>query len=206
MLRMLSIGLAMAFLTSTLSVQAGEECPIETAMGKLPKMTYKVGGEEVCCPQAATKLAKESDAAMTFLVAKKEFTDKQKATMALVEATEKFVDEFSTPCKCEVSGKVSIAGTQVCCDTMAAATAKVAKEAMKKVHMTYMVGEKACACPIEAASLAKSSGKEKLFVINGEKTACNVTARLNLARAKYKAAVTALAKAEQKSEKEDTKS
>ena len=46
MLRMLSIGLAIAFLASTLSVHAGEKCPIETAMGKLPTMTYKVGDKE----------------------------------------------------------------------------------------------------------------------------------------------------------------
>jgi hypothetical protein len=35
-----------------------------------------------------------------------------------------------------------------------------------------------------------------LFVVGEEKTACNVTARLNLARAKYKAAVVALMKAD----------
>ena len=206
MLRMLSIGLAMAVLTSTLTLQAGEECPIKTAMGKLPKMTYKVGDKEVCCSQAAATLAKKSDAPMTYLVAKNEFTDKQKATTALVEATEKFVEEFTTPCKCEVSGKVTVAGAEHCCDVMAAETAKLAKAAMKKVHMTYMVGDKACNCPVEAASLAKTSGKDKLFVVAGEKTACSVTARLNLARAKYKAAVTALAKAKAESKKEDAKS
>lgn len=207
MLRMFSVGLAVALLTSTLQLQAGEGCPIEQAMGKLPQLTFKVGGEAVCCPEAAAKIAKESDAAMTYVVAKKEFTDKQKATLALVEATEQFVDEFTTPCKCEVSGKVTVAGTQVCCDVMAAETAKLAKEAMEKVHMTYLVGDKACDCPVEAASLAKSSGKEQLFVVGSEETACSVTARLNLARAKYKAAVTALVEAEQKSTaKEDAKS
>ncbi len=206
MLRMLSLGMAMALLTSTMPLHAGEGCPIETAMGKLPQMSYKVGGEELCCAKAAATLAKENEAAVTYLVAKKEFSEKQKATMALVEATEKFVEEFATPCKCEVSGTISVAGTKVCCDVMAAETAKLAKEAMKEVHMTFMVGEKACECPAEAESLAKSSGKSKLFVVGDEKTACNVTARLNLARAKYKAAIVALAKAEAASKKEDSKS
>ena len=62
--------------------------------------------------------------------------------------------------------------------------------------MTYMVGEKECHCPVEAEKLAKDSGDPTVFVVAGESTGCNVTARLNLARAKYKAAVVAVMQAE----------
>jgi len=70
--------------------------------------------------------------------------------------------------------------------------------AMKSVRLTYVVGDEACDCPHAAASLAKTSGKPKLFVVGNEKTECEVTARLNLARAKYRAMVEALAEAEKK--------
>jgi len=72
--------------------------------------------------------------------------------------------------------------------------------AMKSVRLTYVVGDEACDCPHAAASLAKTSGKPKLFVVGNEKTECEVTARLNLARAKYRAMVEALAEAEKKME------
>ncbi len=61
---------------------------------------------------------------------------------------------------------------------------------------------------MEAATLAKSSGAKKEFVVAGEKTCCEMTARLNLARAKYKAAVEALAtigKAKNTNAKKDSK-
>ena len=79
---------------------------------------------------------------------------------------------------------------------MAGERAELAKKAMNKVEMAYLVGDKECSCPHEASSLAKTTGKDKLFVVAGEKTACSVTARLKLAQAKYKAAVEALAKAD----------
>ena len=74
---------------------------------------------------------------------------------------------------------------------------KVAKAAMDKVEMTYLVGEKECHCPTEADKLAKETGDPTVFVVAGqEPTCCNVTARLNLARAKYRAAVVAVTQSE----------
>ena len=51
---------------------------------------------------------------------------------------------------------------------------------------------KSAIVPTRATKLAKDSGKEKLFVVGDTKTCCEKTARLNLARAKYKAAVEAM--------------
>ena len=171
-------------------------CPIEAAMAKLPKMTYLVGKEETCCSAAAADLAKKHEKPIQFVVAKKAFDNEGKAMTALAAATEKFVTNFTKTSHCEVSGKYTVAGKELCCQVMAGQRAELAKKAMKKVEMTYLVGDEECHCPNEAATLAKKSGKDKLFVIAGEKTCCNVDARLKLAQAKYKAAVQALAKAD----------
>ena len=176
-------------------------CPIELAMGKLPKLTYKIGKEETCCAASAAELAKKHDAPMKFVVAEKSFAKKGEAMLALATATEKFVADFTTTSECKTSGKFTVAGKELCCNVMAGQRAEMAKKAMSKVEMAYLVGEKECSCPTQAASLAKESGKDKLFVVAGEKTACSVTARLKLAQAKYKAAVEALAKADAPAEK-----
>ena len=171
-------------------------CPIEAAMAKLPKMTYLVGKESTCCADAAAKLAKEHKADIHFVVAEKTFDAKGEAMAALTTATEKFVADFTTTKECKVSGKFTVAGKELCCNVMAGQRLTVAKKAMEKVQMAYLVGDEKCECPNAAAALAKKTGKDKLFVVAGEKTCCDVTARLKLAQAKYKAAVEALAKAD----------
>lgn len=202
MSRILASVMAVAFLASTSF--AGDVCPIEQAMGKLPKITYKVGEASTCCAQSAQKLAKENQAEIKFVVAKKEFDDESKATLALAEATEEFVKGFAAPSTCKVSGKVTVAGKEHCCEAMAGQSAKLVEAAMKKVEMTYLVGDKTCSCPVEADTLAKKSGTEKVYLVAGEKTCCSVTARLNLARAKYKAAVEALVKTDDATDKDQS--
>lgn len=169
-----------------------KDCPITAAMKALPQMTFAVGETKTNCPKEAAELAKTANAAIQYVVCEKPFATEAEANVALADATEKFVSEFIEPKKCEESGKIKVCGKDLCCETMAAETATVAKSAMEKVAMTYLVGEKECSCPNEAAKLAKDSGNPTVFVVAGETTCCNVQARLNLARAKYKAAVVAL--------------
>ncbi len=164
-------------------------------MAKLPQLNYQVGTEQVCCPNAAAELAKKAEAKIQYVVAERTFASESEAKSALVEATEQFVAEFVKPKTCSESGEITVAGRKACCAGSAAAMAKSAQEAMDKVAMTYQVGEKACSCPNEAAKLAKDSGDVELYVVGEAKTACSVTARLNLARAKYKAAVVAMLQA-----------
>ena len=78
------------------------------------------------------------------------------------------------------------------------------QQAMAKVTVAYRVGEQECNCPVEAAKVAKESGKELQFVVGAEKTCCEKAARLTLARAKYKAAVEALVKAQSATAKPTT--
>jgi hypothetical protein len=173
-------------------------CPIATAMKNLPQITYAVGKETTRCTKTASKLAEEQSAAIVYLVGKEKFADAGEAKMALVAATEEFVDGFAKPHVCNVSGTTTIAGQKTECSKTAAKLTGLMANAMKSVRLTYAVGDEACDCPHAAASLAKTSGKPKLFVVGKEKTECEVTARLNLARAKYRAMVEALAEAEKK--------
>lgn len=176
--------------------QEQKQCPVETAMGKLPKLVYKVGDQEACCPTSAAAMAKESGKEITYVVADKNYTDKGKAFTALVETTESFVNKFAEPCKCEVSGTTTVAGKTCECPIEAGRRAEIVKNAMTSIKMSYKVGDETCDCPVQAATLATKSGAKKQFVVNDECTECELTARLNLAHAKYKAAIEALAKAE----------
>ncbi len=159
-------------------------------------MAYLVGSEKTGCPQAAAELAKNAGAAIQFVVADKTFENEGEAKLALADATEQFVSAYVEPKVCQESGSITVAGRKACCEGTAAQIAKAAKEAMEKVQLTYLVGEKSCHCPVEAEQLAKDSGDVTVFCVGDEKSACKVTARLSLARAKYKAAVAALMQAE----------
>lgn len=170
-------------------------CPIEAAMEKLPKITFAVGEKTLCCEKSAVEFAETSGGHVHFCVGEEEFDDKANAQVALVEATEKFVSTFTEPHTCEASGKITVAGAEQDCIFCAGALAKKMNAAMDGVEMTYMVGEKECSCPVTAGKLAKEAGVDKQFVVGEEKTCCEHTARLNLARAKYKAAVTVLTEA-----------
>jgi hypothetical protein len=190
--------------SSAAACDAGKGCPIAAAMERLPRLSFAVGEKKTCCSKEAAKLAKESGGHVHFCVAGKEFDSKSDAQLALIEATEKYVAAFAKPHSCPKSGKLTLAGQAQSCPKSAARTAERMQKAMGKVKLTYLVGEEACGCPVKAGNLAKESGQEKLFVVGAEKTACEKTARLNLARAKYKAAVTALVEAQAAAEAEST--
>lgn len=182
--------------TATASCEGGS-CPIEAAMAKLPKMTYMIGTESTSCSHSAEALAEKHGKPVQFVAMNKTYDSKSDAMVALAEGTEQFVSTFASTKTCSVSGKMTAAGKEMTCEVMAGARVAAAKKAMAGVNMTYLVGTKSCNCPMEAASLAKTSGSAKQFVIAGEPTSCSVDARVKLATAKYKAAVEALAKLDQ---------
>ena len=175
-----------------------KECPIAAAMKKLPQMTFAVGDEKTCCAKKAATLATQSSAPVQFVVAGKTYAKESDAKLALVEETEKFVSDFASCKTCKVSGTITVAAKKHCCSQSAEKTASLVKAAMDNVQLTYQVGQKKCHCPIEAKKLAEKNGAPTLFVVADEKTQCNVTARLNLARAKYRAAVKALVQSQAK--------
>lgn len=189
--------LAFAFLgTSQIATaqNAGcdKQCPIAAAMGELPKMTYKVGEETTFCSESAATLAEEQSQPIEFMVGKKTFETKDAAFDSLVEQTETFVSRFITPHQCETSGKTVIAGESCRCPVEASKLEELVSAAADNIHMTYAVGEEQCNCIVKATEMAKASGDKLEFIVNGKKTCCEMTARLSLSRAKYRAAVESL--------------
>lgn len=174
------------------------ECPISKAMASLPAMSYQVGSEKTCCSESAAKLAEASNEAIHFVVAEKVYQDKTEAMTALVEKTEAMVEEFITPCKCETSGKTTIAGETCSCPVQGEQNVALVKAAVEAVNVSYKVGDESCNCPMKAKELAANSDSEMTYVVNGEETCCSMTARLQTARAKYKAAVEAMVSASSK--------
>ena len=175
-------------------------CSVAAAMEQMPKMTYKVGEESTCCSASAEKLAEESGSPILFVVEDKEYTDKMEAMTSLADASEKFVSSYVTPHTCDVSGTTTLAGQKMPCGESAKAMAKVMKEAMDHVQLVYKVGDESCHCPVEAKQLAEKSGAKTEYVVNGESTCCSVDARVKMAQAKFKAALQALASAQQSAE------
>ena len=184
----------------------GGECPMSKAMAALPKMTYRVGTEDTCCSESAAALAKESSAPIHFVVAEKVYEDKTEAMTALVEQTEEMVTEFITPCTCEASGAMTVAGETCNCPMQGAKNTELVKKAVEAVDVSYKVGEETCSCPMKAKELAAESHGEVHYIVDGEETTCGLTARLNTARAKYKAAVEAMTAASPKEAEAGTNS
>ncbi len=176
------------------SADAGT-CPVTAGMAKLPKITYLVGTKSLCCEESAKATAAETSNKVEYVVGTEKFDCSEKAFASLVSQTEKFVSTYATPSTCSVSGKTTIAGESLTCSVAAGELAAKVKKAMNSVSISYKVGEKSCSCPVEAKALAEAKKVKTLFVVDKDETECEQTARLNLARAKYKAALLAMAPA-----------
>ncbi len=174
-------------------------CPVTADMAKLPKIAYMVGKKSLCCEESAKAVATETAAKVEYVVGTEKFDCPDKAFASLVTQTEKFVSAFATPSTCSVSGKTTIAGESLTCSVAAGEVATKVKKAMESVAISYKVGDKTCECPTEAKTLAAAKKAKTLFVVGTEETECEQTARLNLARAKYKAALLAMAPAKAES-------
>ncbi len=182
--------------STSVAVQATDEaatCPVSTAMAKLPKMTYTVGEETTCCADSAKALAEKTQLPIKYVVGDKTFDDSEKAFVSLVERTESFVKDFVAPSTCETSGTHTVAGKSCNCPVEAGKNAELVKAAVEKVQMTYVVGKKTCCCAAMAGEMAEKNGEKVTYKVGDvEATCCSMTARLNMAHAKYKAAVQAL--------------
>ena len=172
-----------------------KSCPVTEGMAKLPQLVYKVGDELACCENSAKSMATSLGKPVNYVVGKETFECPTKAFASLVEQTEKYVSAHAAPKTCSVSGKTTIAGQEMTCPVAAGEVATKVKKAMDKVVISYKVGDKACSCPVEAKTLAESTKAKTIYVVEGQETECELTARLNLARAKYKAALMASAPA-----------
>ncbi len=168
------------------------ECPVSAALAKLPKMTYAVGTEKTCCSDQAKALAEQHKAPIQYVVADKSYDCPTAAMTALVEETETFVTAFTSPKKCEASGNTTIAGHAVACPVEAEKQTVLVSTAIENIKMEYEVAGVKANCSSCAATQAKEKSAPIEYVVGEQKTTCELTARLNLAHAKYKAAVQSL--------------
>ena len=176
-----------------------QQCPVAKAMDALPKLVYRIGDETTTSPVQAGRIARKTKHKVKFAVQDKVFQEETEAFAALVDMTEKFVGDFAKPQKCDVSGSTIVAGKSLCCEVAAGQVANLVKKAMDDVKVTYLVGKESVCCPDAAKALAKKSGEKVVQLVAGQKCGgCSTTTRLNLARAKYKAAVEALLAADKK--------
>ena len=182
--------------STSVAAQTADEtatCPVSAAMAKLPKMTYTVGEESICCADSAKALAEKAQLPIKYVVGDKTFDDNEKAFVSLVERTESFVNDFVAPSTCETSGTHTVAGKSCSCSVEAGKNAELVKAAVEKVQMTYVVGKKTCSCAAMAGEMAEKAGEKVTYKVGDEEaTCCSMAARLNMAHAKYKAAVQAL--------------
>lgn len=170
-------------------------CSVTEGMAKLPQLVYKVGDELACCENSAKSMAASVGKPVNYVVGKETFDCPTKAFSSLVEQTEKYVSAYATPKTCDVSGKTTVAGEEMTCPVAAGEVVAKVKKAMDTVAISYKVGDKTCSCPVEAKTLAESSKAKTIYVVENQETECEMTARLNVARAKYKAALMATAPA-----------
>ena len=176
----------------------GGQCPVSAAMACLPKIEHRVGDQVTPCAETAKKLAAETGQPIEHLVAGQVYPSEQEAFAALVTQTETFVASFAeVGPTCPATGKTQAVGKDFTCADAAGKYAGIARQAMEKVAMTYAVGDEATPCAVTAGKIAEAKGEKVQYVVAGEQTPCELTARLKLAQAKYKAAVQALAAAEQ---------
>ena len=170
----------------------GSTCTVTAGMAKLPKIAYMVGDQALCCEESGKAAALAAKTKLVYVVGTEKFDSSEKAFVGLVDQTEKFVSAFATPITCRISGNTTVAGETMTCSVKAGEVATKVKKAMDSVAISYKVGEKTCSCPVEAKALAADKKLKTLFVVDKEETECEVTARLNLAVAKYKAALLAM--------------
>lgn len=200
--------------TQLTAAQSEGQCPksamCKTALASMPKMMYRVGDQELCCPMGAETASKESGKPVRFVVAGEVFDTKELATVKLVSVTETYANDllsmqfsaggecFRCPVSAEEAAKKAqtavkyrAAGVDFDCKEKAAAALAAAQKAVAGVKLVAYVGDKEYACCVEAGKAAKESGKELVYVVGEQKTPCETTAKLNFAQAKVQAIVNA---------------
>lgn len=172
-----------------------DACPIAKAMEALPKMSYIIAGEASACAKSASTAA-EAGKEVKYVVAGKELCCPTTAKDNHIQSVETFVSTFASTHTCDASSKTYVGNKGYDCNQHASTVAAVAKKAMDGVKTVHLVGDKEICCPNAASEAAEKKGTTVTYVVAEEKTQCAKTNRMNVAVAKYKAAIQAIAQAE----------
>ncbi len=184
----------------------------DKTLASMPKLMYRVGEKELCCPTGAGEEAKTSGKPIQYVVAGEVFAGEGDAKVKLASAVETFNTDLLTmqfsagsECfKCPVTAeeaakkagavvKYRAAGVDFDSKEKAMQALEAAKKAAGEVKLAAFVGDKEFGCCVEAGQVAKASGKEVTYVVGDQKTCCEITGKLNFAMAKAKAIVSAAA-------------
>jgi hypothetical protein len=168
------------------------QCPVSVALQQLPKMTYAVGSEKTGCSEQAKQLSEQHNAPVHYVVADKEYQCGQSAMAALVDQTERFVNEFVSVRRCPASGTTFACGKSTSCSAQAEQWTSTIGQAVDKVKMCYVVDGQQTSCSASAEAQAQEKDAPVEYVVGDQKTTCPLSARLELARAKYRSAVQAM--------------
>ena len=189
----------------------------KAAAGKrlnMPAMQYVVGEKRTQCSDEAAKLAKAGEKTIRFVVADKTFAEEGEAKKAYTKVLDEFlanmtrvqfaVGDECTACPLTAKSIAEKKGAKVryrlasyTFDDKAKADkiAKLALDAAEKVQLTLAVGTESYQCPVTAKEAAQSAGKKLEYCVGEKRTACQVTAKVELAKAKINAANAVIAKA-----------
>lgn len=184
----------------------------DKTLASMPKLMYRVGEKELCCPTGAGEEAKTSGKPIQYVVAGEVVASEGEAKVKLTSAVETFNTDLLTmqfsagsECfKCPVTAeeaakkagavmKYRTAGMDFDSKEKAMQALEAAKKAAGEVKLAAFVGDKEFSCCVEAGQVAKQTGKEVTYVVGDQKTCCEITGKLNFAQAKAKAIVSAAA-------------
>ncbi len=186
-----------------------KDCPIaknvEAVLASLPSMTYRVGEDSTCCSKSAGVMANTAGKAIQYVVGKDTFEKEGDAMVKLTSLLESEVTsmktmQFATGGKCygcpmtakdmakKSNDKVvyRVGGVDFDNKETAEKVVKLASENVSAVSLKYKVGEKSFCCDKMAGAEVKQSGKKMLFVVDGEETGCQTSAKITLAHAQIR--------------------
>ncbi len=192
---------------TTASADGG--CPIakkvSAVLAAMPSLKYRVGEEVTGCSKSAATMAEASHKPVEFVVGDDVLTDEGKAMVRLTALLEDEAESLQTiqyvangKCmKCpmtakrvanEAKSKVAyrVGGVDLPSKETAEKVLASIKEAVSEVAIAYKVDGKSYGCSKMAGEKCKKSGKKMTFVVAGEETPCETTAKLKLAEARVK--------------------
>jgi len=191
MKRMLSIALTAALVTGLAATQAwaGPGCckKDKTAkaascsasksacekLGEFPTMISMVGEEKFQCPVSAEKAAAQCGAKVVFIVNEEKFDCRQTATIALAEASEAYVSQF-TSIACVKDGKVIYCDGESGSSCSKARTASAEVPSCGKSKAQLISEEPVCSKSKSKLASAEGSGccKSKAKTASAEGSGC----------------------------------
>jgi hypothetical protein len=145
-----------------------ENCDPAKCAGKaggMPKMSYKVGDQTLCCPTKAGELAQGDATKIHYIVANKEYTDKAEATQAYQAALDGYLQSVT-------SVRFAVGDEVVTCPNAAQQMAKTKGESVKFRVAAYTFADRAAAEKAAAAANDAAGQVTMKTVVNGKTYTC----------------------------------